>query len=236
MSSPSSKLKLYVNEVATTSRAVLALVEATGLEVERISVDLQSGEHYGPEFSALNPNRMVPVLVDGDFVLTESSAILRYLAAKVESPLYPSGLEARARVDEMIAWFESNFYKDFGFQFVYPQLFPHHARGSSEADQATVAFGRARSLERLSVLDDYFLADGRPFLTGDALTIADFHGLSILSLGELVGASLDAYPRVKAWYDRVRSLDAWREINAGFDAFVSHMSSAPSERAFVGLQ
>ena len=57
-----------------------------------------TGEHMKPAYAAINPNRLVPVLEDGDFRLTESSAILKYLADKIDSPAYPKDLqEARAR-------------------------------------------------------------------------------------------------------------------------------------------
>lgn len=221
-------MRLYMNDVATTSRAVLAFVAHTDLDVECVSVDLQQGEHFGPAFTAVNPNRLIPVLVDDDFVLTESSAILKYLARKTDSALYPTNLRGQARVDEAMAWFEANLYKDLGFQFVYPALFPHHSRGSEQADAATVAFGRTRALERLAVLDAHTLGDGRAFLTGDRLTIADLHGASILSLGELVGLSLAELPNVEAWYRRVCALPCWHTTHAPFRGFVAAMQGAAS--------
>lgn len=224
-------MKLYVNEAATTSRAVMAFVEAEGIDAEICSVDLMSGEHHQPAYATLNPNRMVPALVDGDFVLTESSAILRYLAAVSGSSAYPSDARERARVDELMAWFDANFYKDFGYSFVYPQLFAHHSRGSAEADRATVNFGRTLANQRLAVLDHHYLGDGRAFLTGDTLTIADYHAASILSLGELIGCSLSAYPRVEAWYRRVCGLDSWTRVNHAFMGFAASLAN----QSFVGL-
>src|SRR4051812_17055316 len=123
-------MDLYVFRAATTSRAVLAFCDAANIDVTVKDVDLMKGEQHQPPFATLNPNGLVPVLVDDGFVLTEASAILRYLANKTRSPLYPDDLRARARVDELLAWFEANFYKDFGFQYVYPSVMPHHARGS----------------------------------------------------------------------------------------------------------
>ena len=81
-------MDLYVNQAATTSRAVLAFCDAASIAVEVKDVDIMRGEQHQPAFAALNPNRLVPLLVDDDFVLTEAPAILRYLASKAESPLY----------------------------------------------------------------------------------------------------------------------------------------------------
>jgi glutathione S-transferase len=224
-------MHIYVNRAATTSRAVLAFCKATGLPVDIRDVDIMQGEHLEPAFVALNPNRLVPVLVDDDFVLTESSAILRYLADKSESPLYPKDLRVRARVDELIAWFEANFYKDFGFQYAYPQFLPHHARGSDEATRRTIEWGRDKSRAWLGVLDRHFLQASTAYLVDDALTIADFFGASILSLGELVGCSFEDYPNIQRWYENVASHPAWIEINGPFKGFATVLAG----RKFIGL-
>jgi glutathione S-transferase len=217
-------MDLHVFRAATTSRAVLAFCDAANLDVTVKDVDIMQGEHHRFPFSTLNPNRMVPVLVDDGFVLTEASAILRYLANKTHSPLYPDDLRVRAHVDELLAWFEANFYRDFGFQYVYPQIMPHHRRGSDEGTTRTVEWGREQSKKWLAILDRHWLARG-PYLTGDALTIADFFGVSILSLGELVKFPLDEYPNVRRWYDAVTKHPSWMKINAAFAGFVSSVTS-----------
>lgn len=224
-------MKLYANPAATTSRAVLAFCDHDGVDIDMVDVDIMSGEHHQPEFVSLNPNKMIPVLDDDGFILTEASAILRYLAEKVHSELYPSDLQDQARVNEIIAWFEANFYKDFGFQFVYPQLFPHHSRGTDEANRATIEFGRAQACTRLAVLDEHYLAEGRRFLACDRLTIADFFGASILSLGNLVHCSFADYPNVSRWYGAVADLDAWQKVNGPFNGFAASLA----EENFVGL-
>lgn len=220
-------MELYIDPVATTSRAVLAMCRHEKLEVALRCISLMKGEHHADTFARLNPNRMVPVLVDGGLVLTESSAILRYLARSRSSPLYPESLQKAARVDEMLAWFEANFYKDFGHQYVYPQLLPAHGRGTPQATQATIEWGRKSSHRWLQVLDAHFLAHGQAYLTGHELSIADFHGASILSLGELVGCRLEGYPRVAAWYTRMKGLASWRSACEAFEAFVASVKGAP---------
>jgi len=127
-------MDLYVDPLGTTSRAVLALCRHDNIGLSVHIISLMKGEHHQPPLADLNPNRLVPVLVDGDFVLTESSAILRYLARIHGSSLYPAEPRRAARVDELMAWFESNFYKDFGYQYVYPQLLPHHRRPANAND------------------------------------------------------------------------------------------------------
>jgi len=97
-------MKLYYHPVSTTSRPVWLFIAENGIDCELKVVDLMKGEHYQPEYVAINPNRMVPVLEDGDFRLTESSAILKYLAEKTGSSTYPKELRLRAKVNEMMDW------------------------------------------------------------------------------------------------------------------------------------
>jgi glutathione S-transferase len=80
-----------------TSRPVRLFIAENGIEVDEQLVDLMTGEHHQQPFDSINPNRLVPVLEDGDLRLTESSAILKNLADKIDSPAYPKDLKQRPR-------------------------------------------------------------------------------------------------------------------------------------------
>ena len=73
-------IKLYMHPASTTCRPVMMFIADHDLPIEQQVVDLFTGEQYGPEYMAINPNNFVPVLDDDGFRLTESSAILKYLA------------------------------------------------------------------------------------------------------------------------------------------------------------
>lgn len=118
-------MKLYMHPVSMTSRPVRLFIADNKLDVDEQLVDLMTGEHHKEPFASLNPSRMVPVFEDGDFRLTESSAILKYLADKIDSPAYPKDLKQRAKVNEMMDWLNTN-YRDWGYGLAYPQVFPHH--------------------------------------------------------------------------------------------------------------
>src|SRR6185295_18661378 len=82
---PTSKgdlMKLHYHPISTTSRPVMLFAAESGIPLEMKVVDLFTGEHMQPGYARLNPNHLVPVLEDGDFVLTENAAILKYLAEK----------------------------------------------------------------------------------------------------------------------------------------------------------
>ena len=91
-------MKLYYHPVSTTSRPILQFCEDAGISYEPIVVDLMKGEHFQEPYCSFNPNCMVPAIDDDGFVLTESSAILKYLAEKHQSPAYPADLKKRARI------------------------------------------------------------------------------------------------------------------------------------------
>jgi glutathione S-transferase len=74
-------MKLYMNRMSNVRRVRLTAA-VLGIELEEIPLDFAKGEHKTPEYLAVNPNGSVPTLVDGDFVLSESRAIMQYLASK----------------------------------------------------------------------------------------------------------------------------------------------------------
>src|SRR5882672_11670005 len=114
-------MKLYYHPASTTSRIVQLFAMDQCVSLEYQVVDLFTGEHLQPEFGRVNPNRLVPVLEDGDFRLTESSAIVKYLAEKTGSSTYPKELRARAKVNEMMDWINTQICREFAYGLVYPQ-------------------------------------------------------------------------------------------------------------------
>src|SRR2546428_1257951 len=91
-------MKLYYHPASTTSRGIMLFAADSGLELDYQLVDLFTGAHFQPEYVAINPSRQVPVLDDGDFRLTESSAILKYLAETAGSAGYPAEPRQQAPV------------------------------------------------------------------------------------------------------------------------------------------
>jgi glutathione S-transferase len=222
-------MKFYYHPASTASRPVLLFAAESGLALELQLIDIFKGEHHQPAYKALNPNALVPMLEDGDFRLTESSAILKYLADKIDSPLYPKGLQARARVNERMDWFNTQLSRDYCFGLVFAQLLPHHRRRSAEAQAGAVQWGQERSRQWLQVLNDHILGPGRDYVCGDAITIADHFGAALLTLGEVIGCDFAAYPYVQGWLARMKALKSWKSVNAVLDG----ITAAHKGEAFV---
>ena len=183
-------MKLYMHPVSTTSRPVMQFIADNDIAADMQVVDILKGEHYEPAYSKINPNHLIPMLEDGDFRLTESAAILRYLAEKTGSPAYPKDLKQRARVNEVLDWFNSNFYRDWGYGLIYPQLFPHLKREDAKVQEGVVAWGKEKSKAWLQVLNDHFIGPKNQYLCGDEITIADYFGAAIVTAGELEHCNL----------------------------------------------
>ena len=139
-------------------------------------VDLMTGAHLQEPYISLNPNGLVPTLVDGDFVLDRELVDHQIPRRQVRPAAYPKDLKERAKVNELMDWFNTGFYRDYAYGVVYPQIFPHHKRPSDELQKGTIEWGKGLTKKWLKVLNDHWLGKGNKYLTGDQLTIADYFG------------------------------------------------------------
>jgi glutathione S-transferase len=213
-------MKLYMHPVSMTSRPVRLFIAESGIDVDEQLVDLFTGEHYKEPFASMNPNRMVPVLEDGDFRLTESSAILKYLADRIDSPAYPKDLKQRVKVNEMMDWLNTNFYRDYAYGFIYPQVFPHHRRPSDTMQSGTISWGKERTEGWLHILNDHWIGPKKPYLCGDRITIADYLGSGLVTLGEVIGCDFRDYPNIQRWLGNMKRLRSWPKVNEVFNGLV----------------
>ena len=224
-------MRLYYHPASTTSRIVQLFALDQGIDLEYQVVDLFTGEHLKPEFAKINPNCLVPVLEDGDFRLTECSAILKYLADKTGSPAYPKDLKARARVNEMMDWFNSNIYKDFAYGLIYPQTFPHHKRPSDAVQSGTLDWARQKTQAWLKILDQSLIGPNKAYLCGDKITLADYMGVEMIALGGLIRSNYAAYPNLERWLGNMKALKSWSKVHEVIDGFAGSLK----DKSFVAI-
>lgn len=209
----------------------MQFIADNNIECEQEVVDILAGAHYGEEYTKRNPNRLVPLLEDGDLVLTESASILRYLAAKIDSPAYPKDLKKRAHVDEMLDWFNTNLYRDWGYNFVYPQLFPHVGYEDSAAQAAVMARGKTKAKTWLQILNDHWIGPNNKYVCGDTVSIADYLGTGFVTMGEWIHCDISAYPNITRWIDAMKSRPGYQKVNGVFNGSVE----ANKGKSFQGL-
>jgi len=220
-------MKLYYHPASTTCRPIELFAAENGIPLELELVDLFTGAQYQPRFESINPSHLVPVLEDGDFRLTESAAILKYLADKAGSPLYPKELRQRARVEERIDWINTQLCRDLVYGLVYPQILPTHKRRSDEAQDSTLQWARERAQGWLKVLDAKILGPDNPWLCGKDMTIADYFASSFVALAEVIGSDLSQYPNVRRWLGRMKSLGSWKKVNEAIDGYAASLKGTP---------
>ncbi len=187
-------LKIYGSDLSSPSNKVRFVANFLGLKYEYSKVNLRAGEQSKPEFLKINPVGKIPAIDDSGFFLFESSAIIRYLADKNKSAIYPKELKERAVVDE---------WMDFGSMHVgmavskvtYNRLFAP-MRGTP-VDENSIKEGLG-FLERFLPVVDGQLAKGE-YLTGAALTLADFNMLAVLDPAEASQIDLSKYKNILRW-------------------------------------
>jgi len=160
-------LKLWGRISSINVRKVVFTAQLLGLPFERVDAGAAFGITKTPDYLARNPNALVPTLEDGEFVLWESNAIVRYLCAKYsEGRLYPQDLRTRFDAERWMDWQQTTLNGAGREAFI--QLFrtPPDQR-NAQAIAASVA-----ATEPLLALLDTHLAQ-RPFMAGERLTMAD---------------------------------------------------------------
>lgn len=200
-------MKLYMNAMSPNVRRVRMTAAVLGLQLEEKPVDFAKGEHKSADFLALNPNGAVPLLVDGDFALTESRAIMQYLASKKpESSLLPRDEKARADVARWMFWDAIHFSPHVGtlaFQRVVKRMFGMGDPDVAKVEEALVNFGRFGS-----VLDKQLA--GKRYVLGDVMTLPDITLASSLMYAKQSDLPLADHANMQAWFGRMTELEAWK--------------------------
>jgi glutathione S-transferase len=179
------------------------------IQAELVLVDLAKGEQKAPDYITRNPNGRVPTLEDDGFVITESHAIMQYLADK--SPrgeaIYPKEMRARARVHQWQFWSAHHFQPAIGtlnFEHLIKGF-----RGLGDPDPKEVARGERLFHECAKVLDAH--VTGEKWLAGSDVTLADIGVATTLLSIKTAKLPVTDYPNMLAWYERVAALPAWKK-------------------------
>jgi len=204
-------IELYVFPASPRSFKVMALANHLGIDHELRPLNAAQGEHKAPPYAAMNPNMRAPTLKDGAFVLWESNAILQYLAAqKPESGLLPRDERARLDVTRWQFWELAHWDPAcviFGFEYVAKPAF-----GMGPPDMAAIAKATPQFERAAKILDDQL--KGRKFVTGDALTLADFSIGAFMAQAERAHYPVAPFAEIKRWYAGLAALPSWQKTLA----------------------
>jgi glutathione S-transferase len=208
------KMKLY-EFGPTRSIRVRWTLQELGVDFEPIRVNLLAGEHQRPEFLKINPAGKIPVLVDGDRILTESVAIVLYLAEKYsDKGLMPASLNERAQVNRWLLFAATELEQPLWRISRHTALYPEEQRLPADV---VLASGEFKAMA--SVLEKHM--QGRQFVATDSVSVADFVMAYTLDWGN-EDKLLDGCPQLLAYMKRMyarphappRIADAFAAISA----------------------
>jgi glutathione S-transferase len=198
-------LKIYWFK-AQAPRRVLALVKHLGLEADFVEVDMMAGGLKQPSYVALNPNMKAPTLVDGEFVLCESSAIMAYLCIKAGSDMWPANAPAeQVEVLRWLSWNDSHWSVVVG-----PFYFEHIVKstfGIGPPDREALK-QKVADLARYAKVLDGHLSD-RSYVACERLTIADFQLASMATYWREAEMPLGEFPNIVRWLEALMRIRAW---------------------------
>jgi glutathione S-transferase len=201
-------MKLYVLPPSPRALKVIALKNHLGLECEMQIVDLSKGDQLTPEYCAMNPNKKMPVLDDDGFVLWESNAILFYLASKKpESGVWPLDVKRQADVMRWLSWESAHWDSESCGMAGYEKV-SKGVLGLGPAEPAFIARGEQNFARFATVLNQRL--EGRKWLIGNDLTIADFSIGAWVPSARMLGLPVAKFPEVERWYDGLASMPAWQ--------------------------
>jgi glutathione S-transferase len=188
-------LRMYDLDVSGNCYKVRLLCSILGVPLECITVDFMGGEHKRSPLIELNPFGELPILIDGDFLLRDSQAILVYVARKYgDESWMPTQPAPMAKVMEWLAVAENEIMRG-------PNDARLHDKFGYDLD---VALARKKAHRIYGLMERHlarhnWLALGRP-------TIADIACMPYIDIGEEGGVPLDDYPAIRAWIDRIKAL------------------------------
>ena len=201
-------MKLYGFPPSPNTWKVRAVAAHLAVPLELVFVDLTKGGSHTPDYLALNPTGRTPTLVDGDFKLWESNAIMHYLASKTANTLWPNDARGRADIMRWQSWQLAHWGKD-GCEPLLFQRLVKQLLNLGPPDQAVVAQGIEAFHKEAKVLDAHLAR--QPYLVGREATLADFSVAAPLFYAERADLPVAPYANVRNWFGRVAALPCWRE-------------------------
>jgi glutathione S-transferase len=208
-------MKLYGFPPSPNTWKVRALAAHLGVPLELEFVDLSKGAQYAPAYLALNPSGRTPTLVDGDFKLWESNAILQYIASKSANSLWPNDARTRADIARWQFWQLAHW----GAEACQPLTFQRVVKkilNLGPPDEAAIAKGIEAFNKEAKMLDAHLAK--QPYLVGKNVTIADFAVAAPLLYAKEAEMPAAPYSHLRGWFDRVTALPCWRETEPQFPA------------------
>jgi glutathione S-transferase len=201
-------MKLYSFPPSPNTWKVRAVAAHLGIPLKIEFVDLTKGASRTPEFIAVNFMGRTPALVDGDFKLGESTAIMQYIAGKKPNALWPDDARARADIMRWQCWSLAHWSKDGCEPIIFERLVKQIV-GMGAADETVIAKAIEAFTREAKILDGHLARQAH--LVGKDITLADFSVAAPLFYADRAGIPIRSYANIGTWFGRVSALPCWRE-------------------------
>ncbi|MGA7789206.1 MAG: glutathione S-transferase family protein [Xanthobacteraceae bacterium] len=201
-------MKLYGFAPSPNTWQVRALAVHLGVPLDFVALDFVKGDTRTPDFLAINPTGRTPTLVDGDFKLWETLAVMQYVAGKTANALWPDNARTRADITRWQSWNLAHWTRD-AWAPVLTERLVKKMLNLGPPDEAVIAKGLEAFNKEAAVLNAHL--GSHKYLVGEALTIADFAVAASLFYAQDAQMPLAPYPHVRAWSERVMALPCWRK-------------------------
>jgi glutathione S-transferase len=199
-------LKIWGRTNSVNVKKALWAAEELGLKYERIDAGMQFGVNKTPEYLGMNPTGLVPTIDDGGFVLWESHAIVRYLAAKHGAgTLWPNDLRVRADADRWMDWTHS-----FSREFQRPVFWPLVRTPPEKRDLKAIEEACTKCGELLAIPDQNL--SKKPYLAGSNFTMGDIPLGCHVQLWMRLPIERPRQPNLEAWFNRLCGRPAFKKI------------------------
>lgn len=221
-------LHIYGSPLSPPTNKVRYLANYLHTPYEFHLVNLATGEHRKSEFLKINLYGKVPALDDDGFKLAESNAIIRYLANKQESILYPHELKPRALVDQWLD-FISQHVATASSKILFNTYF--YQLAGVAIDERSLQDGHQFLEQYLPIIEKQLI--NHPYVNGEAMTLADISLLSALDACEVIKINLSLYSHLENWRKNLMKqafyTDCHESYTATFNKLLGHLLNTSIE-------
>jgi glutathione S-transferase len=197
-------IQIYGMPRSSAGRCFL-LLEELGLPYEVMPLDMAKKEHKSEKFLKLNPNGKIPCLIDDGFVIWESLAINFYLADKYKPQLLGKTPQERGLVQQWSTWALAELQPPLVDMLIQLLFVPEERRNMKVVEEATQSI-----LPLLQLLDQSL--EGKSYLVGNNLTLAEFNVGSIVNIAAGLKISLDPYHNLTSWMSTLKDRPSFKKF------------------------
>lgn len=217
-------MELYIVRISPPCRAVwLYLLQH---EIPHILHEVDFSKKNASRIQEVfknHPHQEVPLLVDGETIVFEGQAILRYLAMKyTDYAGYGLNIQQQMLSESVISWCFSEVHRIVGYTYIYPDFLDHYCLQTKESNECLIEHGLCQVTKILEVIENRYLMNNK-YLTGPKVTIADSCVAIVLTLLEWSNFNLKMWPKLESWLNRIKQQPFWDDVHVSHNVHVKEI-------------